>query len=155
MDARHAELAADREDTRYSQNCGSVTTAIANKYVTKNITIMRINTVLTIIAIAMAVLIGYLAFSIAEGEKNDIVCGIASTTCFTAVLVPIVGLQYDSNKLGINIKIMSSLFLFVFLISHFCFAAIYIKMPYYIIINGILLLIYIVILYRMNQIKKL
>lgn len=69
---------------------------------------------LTIIAIAMAVLIGYLAFSIAEGEKNDIVCGIASTTCFTAVLVPIVGLQYDSNKLGINIKIMSSLFLFVF-----------------------------------------
>ncbi len=65
---------------------------------------MRINTVLTIIAIAMAVLIGYLAFSIAEGEKNDIVCGIASTTCFTAVLVPIVGLQYHSNKLGINIR---------------------------------------------------
>lgn len=54
---------------------------------------MRINTVLTIIAIAMAVLIGYLAFSIAEGEKNDIVCGIASTTCFTAVLVPIVDLS--------------------------------------------------------------
>ena len=116
---------------------------------------MRINTVLTIIAIAMAVLIGYLAFSIAEGEKNDIVCGIASKTCITAFLVTIVGLQNDSNKLGINIKIMSSLFLFVFLISHFCFAAICIKMPYYIIINGILLLIYIVILYRMNQIKKL
>lgn len=116
---------------------------------------MRINTVLTIIAIAMAILIGYLTFSIAEGEKNDIVCGITSTICFTAVLIPIVGLQYDSSKLGINIKIMSVIFLVVFLISHFSFAAICIRMPYYIIINGILLLIYIVILDRMNRIKNL
>lgn len=116
---------------------------------------MRMNTILTVIAVFMAILIGYLAFSIAEGQENDVVCGIASTLCFMATLIPIIGVQYDSSKVGVNIKVMSVLFLVIFLISHFCFAAICVKMPYYVITNGILLLIYLAILYKMNKISKL
>lgn len=114
---------------------------------------MRINIVLSVIATALSCLIGYLAYNVAEGQEGDVVCGIASTICFAVTLVPLLGAQAESTKLTINIKVLSSMFFIAFLISHFSFAAICIKMPYYIITNGILLLIYAAILYKMQQIK--
>lgn len=116
---------------------------------------MKINSVLSIIATALSCLIGYLVYNVAEGQDGDIVCGIASTICFTTTLIPLMGAETESTKLTINIKVMSSIFLIAFLISHFSFAAICIKIAYYIITNGILLLIYAAILYKMQQIKNI
>lgn len=103
----------------------------------------------------LAALVGYLAFNIAEGKENDAVCGIGSTVCFIATLIPTMGLQYESGRLGTNIRMLSILFFIAFLISHFCFAGFGIKMPYYIITNGILLLIYLTIFYKLQEIKDI
>ena len=112
---------------------------------------MKVNIFLTIISVVLAVLIGYLAFNVAESKNNDIIYGIGSTVCFIATLVPTMGVQYESGRLGANLRVLSALFFMVFLIVHFSFAAFGGSMPYYIITNGILLMIYLSIFYRMNQ----
>lgn len=116
---------------------------------------MKINIFLSFISVALASLVGYLAFNIAEGQDHDFVCGFGSAICFIVTLIPTIGLNYESNRLGTNIKVLSALFFVIFLISHFCFASFGIKMPYYIICNGIILVIYLAILYKMSNIKTM
>lgn len=103
----------------------------------------------------LATLVGYLAYNVASGEENDIICGIGSGICFATTLIPTIGLQYESGRLGANIRVFSALFFIVFAISHFCFAGFGVKMPYYIIVNGIMLMIYLAIFYKMHGIKEI
>ena len=116
---------------------------------------MKANIFLTGISILLAILAGYLAYSIAEGRENDVICGFVSTVCFAATLAPVIGIQYESIKLGVNIRTLSVLSFFIFLVSHLCFAWFGVKMPYYIITNGILLLVYLAILYKMIGITNI
>lgn len=103
----------------------------------------------------LAALVGYLAYNVASGDENDMVCGIGSGICFAATLIPTMGLQYKSDRLGINIRVLSSIFFIIFAISHFCFAGFGVKMPYYIIVNGIILMIYLAILYKMQGVEDI
>lgn len=105
------------------------------------------------ISVLLAALIGYLAFTVARGDAYDTVCGITSGLCFLSALLPVMGLSLESGRLKANVNILAILFFVVFLVSHFAFAAFGVKMPYYIIINGILLLIYLAVIYKMASIK--
>ncbi|WP_019969206.1 hypothetical protein [Segatella maculosa] len=116
---------------------------------------MKANMFLVTISIALSALIGYLAFNVAEGKEHSEVCGWGSTICFVVTLIPMIGLHYDSGRLGVNVRVCSALFFIMFLISHFCFAGFGINIPYYIVINGILLTIYFAIFYKMQGIKHL
>lgn len=115
---------------------------------------MKVNVFMTIIGVALAALLGYLSFSVANGDENDAVCGIGSSICFAATLIPTMGFQYNSGRLGVNIRTFSAIFFVIFAISHFFFAAFGVKMPYYIIFNGIMLLIYLAIFYKMQGEKN-
>ncbi len=110
---------------------------------------MRPNLFLTTITLLLTALISYLAYSVAKGQENDVICGIGSVICLFATLSPLIGLKYDSARIGMNIRIQSSLFLLVFIMSHACFIYWGIRMPYYIIINGILLVIFLAIFYKL------
>ena len=101
----------------------------------------------------VAALVGYLAYNVASGDENDMVCGIGSGICFAATLIPTMGIQYESGRLGTNIRVFSALFFILFAISHFCFAGFGVKMSYYIIVNGIMLMIYLAIFYKMQSVK--
>ena len=101
----------------------------------------------------LSTLVGYLAYNVASGEENDMVCGISSGICLATTLIPTIGIQYESGRLGTNIRVFSALFFILFAISHFCFAGFGVKMPYYIIVNGIMLMIYLAIFYKMQGVK--
>lgn len=116
---------------------------------------MKINVFLSFIALALAGLIGYFVYNVAEGKENDVVCGIGSGICFLATLIPALGCSFESSRLGTNIKVLSGLFFVIFLASQFCFAGFGVKMPLYIISNGIILLIYMAIVYKMSNIKTI
>ena len=114
---------------------------------------MKTNIFLTIISVLLALLISYFAFNVAEGKDNDALCGVGTVICLIATLVPAIGMQYESGRLGTNIRVLSALFFIVFLICNFCFATFGINTPYYIITNGILLVIFLAILHKMQNIK--
>lgn len=114
---------------------------------------MKANIFLTLISIVLATLVGYLAYNVACGDENDMVCGIGSGICFAATLIPTMGIQYESGRLGTNIRVFSALFFIFFAVSHFCFAGFGVKMPYYAIVNGIMLMIFLAIIYKMQGVK--
>lgn len=103
----------------------------------------------------LAALMGYLAFSVASGDENAIACGIGSSLCFAATLLPAMGLEYESGRMGVNIRVFAAVFFIIFAIIHFCFAVFGVKMPYYIIFNGIVLLIYLAIFHKMQGVKNI
>ena len=116
---------------------------------------MRANIFLTIISLLLAGLIGYWVFCNAKGQEQDTLCGICSTICFLATLIPAIGIRYESERIGTNIRVLSGMFFVAFLVSHFYFANYGIQMPLYVILNGILLVIYLGIFYKIQGLKDI
>ena len=112
---------------------------------------MKANVFLTIISVILALLIGFLAYTIAEDKANDSLCGVGTSLCLIAALIPTIRLQYESGRMGTNIRVYSALFFIIFLISNFCFASFVINVPYYIITNGIMLVIFLTIFHKMQN----
>ena len=115
---------------------------------------MKANIFLIISSIGLAALFGILAYHVAGDDPNDVACGIGSTICFATTLIPLMGLKYTITKLGISIRVLSLLFFLAMLVSNFCFAGFGVNLPYYIIVNGILLLIFLAIVYKMQGITE-
>lgn len=116
---------------------------------------MKINVFLTFICLLLTGILGYSTFTIAEGHENALLGSIVSSICFASTLIPMIGLQYESSKLGVNIRILSGLFFVVFLISNYCYALWGINLPNYLIVNGIIFVIVLAILYKMMNIKDI
>lgn len=116
---------------------------------------MKPNIILLLISICLAALLGYLAYAVADPDAHSVLCGIASGVCFAGVLVPLMGMNYDDGRLATNLRTFAGLFFVVFLVCHFCFAAFGVAMPYYPVVSGILLLIFLAVFYKMAGIKEL
>jgi hypothetical protein len=114
---------------------------------------MKVNVFLTLICVLLALLLGYWAFNIAKGQENDKICGICSVVCFAGTLIPMIGLKHESSRIDANIRVLSLVFFILFAISHFCFANFGVRMPYYVIVNSIALLVYIAIAYSLSKAK--
>ena len=114
---------------------------------------MKANVFLTVIGIALSLLISYLVFNIAKDDENSLICGIGSAVCFVATIIPAIGLEYQDKRQGVNSKVLSFLFLVFFLISNFCFAGFGVSMPYYVIVNGLLLVIFLGIFYKIHKLS--
>lgn len=112
---------------------------------------MKPNLFLILISAALAALIGYLAFNVADEKDNNLLCGIGSVVCFIATLIPTIGLKYESSRLGTNIRVLSAIFFVLFLFIHFGFAVFGIQVPYYVITNGIVLVLYLLLFYKMHD----
>jgi hypothetical protein len=112
---------------------------------------MKVNVFFFGIGIVMALLLAYWAFSIAEGQANDKICGIGSAICFMGTLIPMLGIGHDSSRISVNLRILSAVFFLIFLVSHFCLAIFGVRMPYYVIVNALLLLVFIAIYYGIGK----
>lgn len=115
---------------------------------------MKVNPILCALAVVVAALLGYTVYAVAGIDPNAVVAGVFSTICFMATLVPAFGFKYETQSMSVNLRILSIVAFVVMLISHFAFAAIWIKMPYYLIVNGLILCVYIGIAYSINSIKQ-
>ena len=114
---------------------------------------MKVDAFLTVISVLLALLLAYWTFNIAQGQENATVCGVCSVVCFMGTLVPLLAIKHESGRISTNIRVLSLVFFLLFVISHFCFAGFGVKMPYYIIVNGIILMIYLAIFYKMQSIN--
>ena len=114
---------------------------------------MKLNFFLSFLSLMLALLLAYWVYDVAEADENSMLCGIGSALCFCSTMFPVFGLHYETARLGTKIRILAVLFFVLFLISHFCFAGFGVKMPYYVIVNGIILIIFLAIMYKLINIK--
>lgn len=115
---------------------------------------MKINIFLSLVSVILAALIGYLIVNIASRDDYGIICGVGSGLCSMVTLVPMMGLHYDSGRKGTNIRVLSLVFFIFFSISHLCFVGFGVSMPYYIMVNGIMLLVYLALFYIIEIMKN-
>ncbi len=112
---------------------------------------MKVNIVYACIGVLIALLLAYWVFDIAKGSENDVICGVGSAVCFMGTLIPMLGIGHQSSRISVNLRILSAVFFFLFIVSHFCFALFGVHMPYYVIVNALALLVFIAIYYGIGK----
>ncbi len=114
---------------------------------------MKVNFVQTIIAIAVSLLIAYGLYSFHDIE-NTMLLFAGSFVFLAATLVMTIGTSFKFPRTTTNIRVVSGIFFAVALISNLIFTFINFSVPSYVIINGILLLVFILIAYSINKAKQ-
>ena len=117
--------------------------------VSKYFELMKINFFFLFITLAIGCLLGYLVFNIGKGQENDVLYGVGCMFASIVTLFPSLGCKYSSNRKASNIRILSYLIFLITLVVHCCFAGFGLKTPSYIVVNGLILLVYISILYNL------
>ena len=114
---------------------------------------MKINFVQTIIAIAVSLLIAYGLYSFHDSE-NKILLSAGSFVFLAVTLIISIGVNFELPRTTTNVKVVSGIFFAIALISNLIFTFISFTVPSYVITNGILLLVFILIAYSINRAKQ-
>jgi hypothetical protein len=114
---------------------------------------MKINFIQTIIGIAMSLLITYGLYSFHIFE-NKLLLSVGSFVLLSATLILTLGTSFELPRTTTNVRVVSGIFFFVALISNLIFTFIDFSIPSYIIINGILLLVFISIAHSIIKSKQ-
>lgn len=114
---------------------------------------MKINFVQTIIAIAVSLLITYGLYSFHDSE-NKILLSTGSFVFLVTALIMSIGASFELPRTTTNIRVVSGVFFAVALISNLIFTFIAFSIPSYVITNGVLLLVFILIVYSINKAKQ-
>ena len=114
---------------------------------------MKINFVQTIIAIAVSLLIAYGLYSFHDSE-NKVLLSLGSFVFLATTLVITIGVNFEQSRTTTNVRVVSGIFFAIALASSLIFSFFMFSTPSYIITNGILLLIFVLIVYSINKAKQ-
>lgn len=107
---------------------------------------MKINFIQTAIASAIAFLIAYAFYSLQDND-NQLLLSLGSFTSITVALVLAIGIRFEQPRTTTNIRVVSGGFFTVALSSNIVFSFLAFSPPVYVIVNGILLLGYLLVIY--------
>ena len=111
---------------------------------------MKINFIQTAIASAIAFLIAYAFYSL-QVNDNQMLLSIGSFTLLAIALVLSIGVRFEQPRTTTNIRFVSGGFFTVALGSNVVFSILTFSLPVYVIVNGILLLGYLLIIYLLSK----
>lgn len=114
---------------------------------------MKINFVTSLIAILISALISYALFSYSSNE-NKLLISFGSFLFIGTTLTLSIGVSVSSGRKTANIRAASFVFFIIAALSNILFGNIHTGIPAYIITNGILLLIFLLITYSINKAKQ-
>lgn len=102
---------------------------------------MKLNIIPTIISIGISVLIAYGFYNFHNSLNKDVLT-YGSFILSLITLICSLGINFETPRTTINIKTISIIFFVMFLISNFIFSYFDLSAPIYIIVNGILFMIF-------------
>ena len=114
---------------------------------------MKLNFIQTIIALSISLLISYGFYSLGSGE-NKIILSLGSFVFLASTLITMLAVSFEYPRTTTNVRVLSGVFFVVAMISNLIFIFINFSVPSYIIISGVLFLIYLLItnlIYKANQ----
>ena len=106
---------------------------------------------MTIICILLSVVDAYWIYNLAAEHEYALAITIESGICFATALIPLIALDYQAPRVGINIRVASGLCFLAFQIIHIIFTIAQLELPYFITINGALLLLFVAFLYKFSR----
>ena len=114
---------------------------------------MKINFLTTIIAIAISSLIAYGFYTFSSSE-NKIILSLGSFLFLSIALINMIGINFKQPRTTTNIRVVSGVFFGVFFFLNLLFSGFNFSIPTYVIINGIIFLLFMLIIYGINRAKQ-
>lgn len=114
---------------------------------------MKPNIFMMTISLCVSVLAGYGLYAANQAAANAFLISILGGITFFCTLIGCIGFKYSRLGHAVNIRIVSLLFCFLFLIDNSAFTILGIHVAPYVVITGGLLLLYIGIVYSITQTK--
>lgn len=105
---------------------------------------MKISWFYAFLSLIVAVALAWLAYDIANDEKNnlDILVAIGTGITVLITLGGAIALKLENIRVSINQRVWSGVMFVVMLVANFCFAGFGVKMPWYPVIIACLLVIH-------------
>jgi hypothetical protein len=113
---------------------------------------MKVKLIPAIVAVLLSALIAYGFYSFHKFD-NQILLSVGGFVFCAVTLFFTFGVNSDLSRTTTNIRFLSITFFLIALISNLIFCFTNFSVPLYVILNGILLLIYILIVYSITKTK--
>ncbi len=94
-----------------------------------------------IIAIALSALMSFGFYSM-DIESNKLLISIGGFVFFAITLACTIGIQFETAGVSTNVRVLSSIFFVVGLVSPIVFSFFSSSVPLYVLVNGIVILVY-------------
>lgn len=104
---------------------------------------MKVDIIYAVIAAAISALIAYGCYAICDYEEVQLLITIASGVQFLILSLGTIAVSLTESRSTVMFRILSGVFFGIAVISNLIFACFEFNKPLYIILNGIVLLIYI------------
>lgn len=111
---------------------------------------MKIKVIPSIIVALLCALIAYGLYILCSSDNNLLV-SIGFGVMALCTLLAIFGVSFEPHRTSVNIKVTSIVFFLLALISNVIFAFVQFSVPLYVIVNGIILLLWLLIVYGINR----
>ena len=116
---------------------------------------MKLNVIPCIIAIAVCALIVFGMYTWCRMEEMRLLVTIVSAISLLLTFGTMLAVTFPSSRTSINIKVTSGIFAGLFLITNIVFCCLStFSQPLYIILNGFLLLIWLLVVYGITRANK-
>lgn len=116
---------------------------------------MKANAFLIVTSVLFACLLGYLVYCLAGDSECNTVFGCGSVVGFVVTLVPLFGIKYERPRIGVNVSALSALFFVLFLVCNVCFAMLDGRIRYFIICNGIAIVLDLLVFYKVYRLNDI
>ena len=115
---------------------------------------MKANSALIAVAIIFSALISYALYCFSYSEETKILLSVGSGVMFCLTLVSALGITFECERTSTNIRVLSTVFFIVFLISNLIFTFITFSTSAYVITNGLLLVLWFLFAYSIAKSKQ-
>lgn len=115
---------------------------------------MKVNLVPTIIALAISALIGYALYALCKTEGQELLLAIGGGIATFIPLATALGVRFEQSRTSGNIATLGGAFTVIMLICCLVYAFVQFTPPAFIIVAGILLLVFIMIVYAIAKAKQ-
>jgi len=105
---------------------------------------MKVNIINSLIAAALSALIAYGCYALCDHENLQLLVSIASGVQFLVLSMGTLAVSLSESRSTVMFRILSGVFFGVAIISNLIFACFDFNIPFYIILNGVILLIYLI-----------
>lgn len=115
---------------------------------------MKLNIIPSVIILALSAFIGYAVFAVAGSDEN---AGVAFAVSAIALFVSLVlgyGVSYADERKGVSLRLLSTIATVLIAISQFAFALLGINLQAYIIVTGLLLLLFLLAFYGLYRAEQ-
>ena len=115
---------------------------------------MKIKVIPTIIALGISALLAYALYEICHTEGKELLLAIGGGICLFLPLASCLGVRFEPSRTSANVAVVGAVFFGIMVISNALFAFLQFATHSYIIVNGILLLLFLLIEYFIVKAKQ-